>query len=313
MDEGISPALFFSMVSSNRLMLCKDLRELKSNHNRNDKFDGSFKITSFFNISKMWYNCGHNTVIPEIISHYLRLNISFVTPNHNFDGTMGYFNGTHGSGPLKMIANNQVDYVTNDIYLSENLWNPKMIALSSAIDQSYAISFITKKESIMLSIGSYMNVFNLLIWMLLIISIILIALIHGLIVIIERTHKITFMKFISELIFGYFNLLMSGQTSLILSKINSRHFIMYLIPLLSIIVVNLRSSFIYSNMVSPPKQWCESIDCFAKSNFKFYAMEGDFGLSLLIKKNDKQFKSIASRIEVVHNHRNLMLIHKKNY
>ena len=307
MDDSISPADFFSLSSSNLLMLCKDIRELKPNHNPNDKFDGSFKITSFFNISKMWYNCGHNIVIPEIISHYLHLNLSFVTPNHNFDGTMGYVNETHASGPLKMIANNQVDYVTNDIYLSENLWYPEMIAVSSAIDQSYAISFVTKKKSITLSIGNYMNVFDLLIWMLLTISIILVAFIHGLIMLIKRKHKTTLMKFIFEMIFSYFSLLMAGQTSSFFSNIKPRHYLMYFIPLLSIIIINLRSSFIYSNMVSPPKLWCESIDCFAKSNLKFYAMEGDFGLSLLEKKNDKQIKSIVSRIEVFHNHRNFIV------
>ena len=75
---------------------------------------------------------------------------------------------------------------------------------------------------------------------------------------------------------------------------------MYLIPLLSIIVVNLRSSFIYSNMISPQKQWCESIDCFAKSNLKIYALERDNAFNLLKKKNDKQIKSIVSRVRVFH-------------
>ena len=76
---------------------------------------------------------------------------------------------------------------------------------------------------------------------------------------------------------------------------------MYFIPLLSIIVINLRSSFIYSNMISPPKKWCESIDCFAKLNLKFYALEGDIVLTLLNKKEDEQIKSIVSRVQVFHN------------
>ena len=116
MDDSISPADFFSLSSSNLLMLCKDIRELKPNHNPNDKFDGSFKITSFFNNSKTWYNRGLNIILPDIISRYLHLNLTFVTPNRDFDGTMGYVNGTRAFGPLKMIANNQVDYVTNGIF-----------------------------------------------------------------------------------------------------------------------------------------------------------------------------------------------------
>ena len=242
-----------------------------------------------------------NVVFPEIISHYLHLNLTFVTPNHDFDGTMGYINGTHEFGPLKMIANNQVDYVSNRFYLSENLWHPEMIGISSALGQSYAINFIVKKKVNRISLGYYFNLFNLLIWMLIIASIVIIAFVNGLIMFVKKTHnRNTVLKCICNLIFGYLNLLMAGQTSSFLSKIKLRHYLMYLIPLLSIIVINLRSSFIYSNMVSPSKQWCESIDCFAKSNVKFYALERDNALNLLKKKDDNQIKSIVSRVQVFH-------------
>ena len=215
---------------------------------------------------------------------------------------MGYFNETHAFGPLKMIANNQVDYVINDIYLSKDLWNPEMIALSTAIDQSYAITFLVKKQINRISIGYSLNMFNLLIWMLIIASIVLIAFVHGLIMFVKKTrNRNTVMKCICNLIYGYLNLLMAGQTSSFLSKIKLRHYLMYLIPLLSIIVINLRSSFIYSNMISPSNQWCESIDCLAQSNLKFYALERDNALNLLMMKNDEQIISIVSRVQVFHN------------
>ena len=302
LNEGISSIDFLSATSSNSLMLCKDLRELEPNYNPNDIIDGSFKITSLLTKSKNWFNCAGNVVMPEIISHYLHLNLTFATPNNDFDGTMGYVNGTHASGPLKMIANNQVDYETDDIYLSEKLWHPEMIDMSTTLGQSYAINFIVKKQINRISIGYSLNMFNFLIWMLLITSIVLITIIHGLIMFVKKIHNMnTVMKFIFKLIYGYFNLLMAGQTSSFLSKIKPRHYLMYLIPLLSIIVINLRSSFIYSNMISPQKQWCESIDCFAKSNLKFYALERDNAFNLLMKKNDKQIKSIVSRVQVFHN------------
>ena len=146
LNEGFSVHDFLSTTSINLLLLCKDLRKLEQNYNPNYVIDGSFKITSFLSNPKAWYNCAENVVIPEIISHYLHLNLTFVTPNHDFDGTMGYINGTHEFGPLKMIANNQVDYVSNRFYLSENLWHPEMIGISSALGQSYAINFIVKKK-----------------------------------------------------------------------------------------------------------------------------------------------------------------------
>ena len=300
--DGISPIDLLSATSSNRLILCKDLRELEPNHNPDHPINGSFKITSFLNNPKTWFNCAENVLMPEIISRYLHLNLTFVTPNHDFDGTMGYVNGTHAFGPLKMIANDEVDYVINDIYLSENLWHPEMIDMSTAIDQSYAINFIVKKQINRISIGYSLNMFDFLIWMLLIALIVIIAFVHGLIIFVKKTrNRNTVMNFIFKMIYGYFNLLMAGQSSSFLSKIKPRHHLMYLIPLLSIIVVNLNSSFIYSNMISPPKQWCESIDCFAKSNLKFYALERDNALNLLKKKNDKQIKSIVSRVQVFHN------------
>ena len=152
MAGNISPVDFLSTTSSNLLLLCKDLRELEPNYIPNEVIDGSFKITSFFNNSKTWYNCGFNIALPEIISRYLHLNLTFVTPNNDFDGTMGYINGTHASGPLKMIANNQVDNVKNNIFLAKSLWHCGMIAISSAVDQSYAISFAMIKKTITLYI-----------------------------------------------------------------------------------------------------------------------------------------------------------------
>ena len=56
-NGDISPIDLLSTTSSNLLMLCKDIRELEPNYNPNDIIDGSFKITSFFNNSKTWYDC----------------------------------------------------------------------------------------------------------------------------------------------------------------------------------------------------------------------------------------------------------------
>ena len=302
LNKDFSTIDFLTMTSSNLLMLCKHLKELQPNHNPDHVIDGSFKITSFLSNPKSWYNCAENVVIPEIISRYLHLNLSFVTPNHDFDGTMGYINETHAFGPLKMIANNQVDYVTNDIFLNENLWHPELIDMSFALEDSYAINFVFKKQINRISFGYSLNMFNFLIWMLLIASIVIISFVHGLIMFVKKNHnRNTVMKFIFKLIYGYFNLLMAGQTSSFLSKIKQRHYLMYLIPFLSIIVINLRSSSIYSNMISPSNQLCESIDCLAKSNLKFYTLEHDNALNLLKRKNDKQIKSIVSRVRVFHN------------
>ena len=99
---------------------------------------------------------------------------------------MGYFNETHTSGLSKMIANNQIDYVMNDIYLIKNLWNPEIIEMSTALEQSYPINFIVKKQINRISIGYSVNMFSFLTWMLIIASIVLIAIVHGLIMFIKK-------------------------------------------------------------------------------------------------------------------------------
>ena len=85
LNESFSPIDFLSTTTSNLLMLCKDLRELEPNYNPDHVIVGSFKITSFLTNPKTWYNCAHNVVMPEIISRYLRLNLTFVTPQFRCD------------------------------------------------------------------------------------------------------------------------------------------------------------------------------------------------------------------------------------
>lgn len=92
-------------------------------------------------------DCGLEIALPEIIGHYLHLNLSFVTPNNHFDGTMDTVNGAHTSGPMKMILNNQVDYVINNIFMTEDLWLPQLISMTNALKENYVISFFYEKAS----------------------------------------------------------------------------------------------------------------------------------------------------------------------
>ena len=243
-----------------------------------------------------------NNELPEIIGHYLRLNLSFVEPNHDFDGTIGWINQTDSAGPLKMIANNQVDYVTNDMFTND-IWYPNLIVTSTALKDNYGISFFMKKQATRLSLANYLNVFNLRIWLLIFASILVSGFVQGLIlskpkecskkIIIKRAIKLSL-----NLIFNYFNLLMCKQSSVLLAKLKPRHYLMSFIPLLSIMVINLMTSSIYSNMISPPKQWCDSINCFAKSNYKFYAIDNESSYKLLESKNKTEFKTIAERTDL---------------
>ena len=145
------------------ILHCSFFSQLNSNLNF-DVISGSFRITAKYKnpksagiIHRSKYDCGINIELPEIISHYLGLNLSFIKPNDDFDGTIGWINGTDSSGPLKMIANDQVDYVINDIFMNE-IWYPNLIATSNALKDNYGISFLVKKQTKRLSLANYLNI-----------------------------------------------------------------------------------------------------------------------------------------------------------
>ena len=283
------------------ILNCKKISDLKSDLT-SDIINGSLRITKIFKNPKSWYDCGVSSELHQIIGHYLRLNLSFIKPNSDFDGTIGWFNETDSAGLLKMITNNQVDYLINNMFMND-IWYPNLIVTSTALKENYGISFSIKKQTTRLPLANYLNVFNLLIWILIFISILVIGFVHGTILTIKsgdwnkRTIKNS-IKLSLNLIFSYFNLLICKQSSVLLAKLKPRHYLMYFIPWLSIIVVNLMTSSIYSNMISPPKQWCDSIECFAKSKYKFYAFDGDPSYQLLKSENKTEYKIIAERTQL---------------
>ena len=163
------------------LLYCKHYSNFNPKHPNHIIIEESFRMTSKFKNPKSWFSCGINIVRPEIISHYLHLNLSFVTPTHDFDGTFGHLvNDTHSTGLLKMMVNNQVDYVVNNAFINKDLWHPESIVMSHTLDELYAINFLMKKQSITISIQNYFNIFGLFTWMFILTSILVMGAVKGL-------------------------------------------------------------------------------------------------------------------------------------
>ena len=260
--EGFSPVDVLSTISLNKLINCKYLRDLNNNHKVGNIVDGQLRYTSS-NGKTESFECGIHIELPEIIGHYLYLNLSFVTRDQ-------VFKGQNSTSPIKMIANDHVDYLTTRTSLTDLLSCFNSVVTSNYINEDYGINFIIKKQLNRISIGNYLNVFGISIWMLLLATILAIASVQGIKLIVRKnSNRKKAIKFTLDLIFSYFSLMMSNQLSVLLSKFKPRHYLMYFIPFLSIIVVNLMKHSIYSNMISPPKQWCETLDCFTQSNIKF--------------------------------------------
>ena len=178
--------------------------------------------------------CGYLVEFPEIIGHHLNLNLSYVEPNQNFNGSLGWYNGTHLNGPIKMLADNQVDYIINEISndcITEETWNSNLFQLTSYLREDYKIGFVIKKKAEKISILEYFKIFSPFIWMLIFCSIILVSITQTLIKHLNYNNKFNW-NFFFKIFFEYFCLLHT-QSSILLRKFKPFHYIMYFIPLLS--------------------------------------------------------------------------------
>ena len=274
-----------------KLMYCKYLSELNPNHKNATQIIGSFKVTTIF--PKTLTRCRYFVELPEIISYYLRLNLTFVKPNNDFDGSLGLYNGTHSSGPLKMFSENQIDYIINDIYITENIWNPNLYQMSTALFNGNTINFIVRKQVIKTSISDYFKTFNLSNWILIICCIILLSVTQSFI------SRFKFDKLFCVKLSWDYLLLLIGKSSELLSKLIPRHYLMYFIPLLSIFLIGMFQNMICTNMIIPRKHWCQDIDCFAKSKIGFHAASDEIALIVIKQKKESQFKEIMSKVTTI--------------
>ena len=281
----VSGVDFLSAISLNKLINCKYFTDLKVNHKSGEVINDSFRIVAPRG-SIEDFSCGVDPELPEMISHHLHLNLSFVTKDYFKDGNY--------TSPL---VNNDADYITGDISMIDLLSTHNLIVASNYIREIYHINFLLRKQPIGISLKNYFRIFNVLIWMLLFATIIVIGVIQGIKLISrKKNNSKSIFKSTLNLIFNYFNLMMSNQSSVLLNKIVPRNYLMYIIPLLSIIVINLMKESIYSNMISPPKQWCETLECFAQSNIRFITTNSALKYRFSEIEKDHQFKLIASRI-----------------
>ena len=287
------------LISSwvDQLLYCKNLTELNPNHQIGTQLNGNLRVISLFKSPKSWLICGLDTELPEIISHYLHLNLSFARTNNDFDGTLGWYNETHSSGPLRMIINDEIDYTANYVFVTENIWNPNLYQLSTALFDDYTINFFVKKQLIKTSISDYFKTFNWSTWLFIFSLIVFVSIVQ------------TFIRnFNLEIRFNYnflyiltkeYITMMLNQSSNLLKKLTPNHYLMYFIPILSVLIITLFQNIIYLNMIVPRKHWCQDLDCFAKSKIDFHAALDDPALIELKQKKEWQFKMILSRLTTI--------------
>src|SRR5215471_13096195 len=93
----------------------KEYIHLSSHINENQHIGGQFKVATVYNDKKTWWGYSFKTEIPEIVGHYLNLNLSFVGPTKDFNVTSKeeFFNAA-----LELMNEEKIDYILNFQLLS---------------------------------------------------------------------------------------------------------------------------------------------------------------------------------------------------
>lgn len=200
-----------------------------------------------------------------------------------------------------MVNNSEADYLLDGQENYQGFLEEFSNLIVIGTEGYHKLNFFLKKRIIQFSVYSYLNVFNSSIWLLTLISILFISGIISLNVSKQSEQKKSFWNIHLNLIFDYVNMLVSKAPSSLLTKLTTRHYLMYLIPIFGIILSNVITSEIFSNIITPQKQWCESLDCFAKSNTIFFTTwpETVYINTLGNHTNQWQFKAIDSRVKLL--------------
>src|ERR1700722_12720326 len=104
----------------------KEYTQLSSNIGIDQPIDGEFRVTTFFNDTETWYSYDFLPEIPEIVGHYLNLNLSFIRPTWDFNFTTKQH---FIDAILKLMHEEQIDYILDRKILSADLYHSQKILL----------------------------------------------------------------------------------------------------------------------------------------------------------------------------------------
>ena len=137
--------LIFAWVEENIPWAVKGINfkfynELTSNLKAGDHIEGSFRVTTLYNDPSSWWGYDFNPVIPELISHYLRLNLTFIEPTSELNITS---QKDIVNGALELMRHDKIDYIIDETYLSSEIFHPDITSLSTGIHGLHSISILT--------------------------------------------------------------------------------------------------------------------------------------------------------------------------
>ena len=121
---------------------CGDIRKIQS------KYNSSYFVGQL-NYGIGYYYCYEDYQFMKNIVHYLRLKLNMALINSN------EINDTSTFG-LQMVIQNRYNYLIN--YHNVVQWHPNLTQITT--DGFHGINFLVRKETIKLTLESYLSVFN---------------------------------------------------------------------------------------------------------------------------------------------------------
>jgi hypothetical protein len=219
-----------------------------------DQIKGSLKVSTLYHDQSTWYNFDFNAALPEIISHYLGLNLSFVVPTWNFNITSqeDYMNGT-----LELMKHHEIDYILDPVFFSQEIFVPQEIVYSTGIFGLYQISVLTAREKLKKELFNEVRFVELNVWIGFFVSIIICSLVTKWI----SKSKISAYQLISSML----SVTLSQSSQFISKKINKNITLFCFMFSFFILLMDYKA-LLLDEIMNEREQYCESMACFAQSN-----------------------------------------------
>jgi len=267
-----------------KLMNVKDYKKLSSHLRDQDQVEGTFKVSTFCQDKSSWGSFDFYPEIPEIVGHYLRLNLSFVEPliepnlTYNQDWTVSV---------LQQMKDQRIDYILDPVFLSQQIFDPQITTLSTAIFGIFKISVLTKKEFVKKTSFEEISVFEKEVWWSLI-SIILITA-FSITILTSKSRSISSTCF-------SLSILLISQT---LSHRLTKNWILFSYIIICLFMTAFYKAIILDHIMHEPQEWCQTLDCFAKSS-KIALIASDNVVYETLKNYHDESSSAILRKAVLH-------------
>jgi hypothetical protein len=223
-----------------------------SSHLNVDQIKGSFKVSTLYHDQSTWFNYDFNGELPEIISHYLGLNLTFVVPTWNFSITsqQDYINST-----LQLVKHHEIDYILNSVFYSQEIFVPQDIVYSTGIFGLHQISVLTAKEKLKKALFNKVRFVDRKVWIGLFVSIIICSFVTKWI----SKSKISVYQLTSSML----SVTLSQSSQFISKKIN-KNITLFCFMFSFLIFLMYFKALLLDEIMNEREEYCESMACFAQ-------------------------------------------------